>query len=127
MESNQEVLGIGLSPFLVIRIPKIFIGLPAHIQQQRKRQTISSPRSLRLEWLVRFTFCRNWATSEGVKFSTKGGNFMALENITVNGKPLKQFIEKEKSDEIQEFLRFEIRAMSRMGRHHIISARSQQV
>lgn len=52
---------------------------------------------------------------------------MALENITVNGKPLKQFIEKEKSDEIQEFLKFEIRSMSRMGRHHIITARPQQV
>lgn len=40
---------------------------------------------------------------------------MALENITVNGKPLKQFIEKEKTNEIQEFLRFELRAMRRPG------------
>jgi hypothetical protein len=42
---------------------------------------------------------------------------MALENITVNGKPLKQFIEKEKSNEIQEFYKFELRSMSRGGRN----------
>lgn len=46
---------------------------------------------------------------------------MALENITVNGKPLKQFIEKEKSDEIREFYRFELRCMSKGGRNLLSS------
>lgn len=49
-----------------------------------------------------------------------------MENITVNGQTLKQYIREteseEKSREIQEFLRFEIRSMGRIGRHHIISS-----
>jgi hypothetical protein len=48
---------------------------------------------------------------------------MALENITVNGKPLKQFIEKEKSNEIQEFLQFELRAMRRPGLRHWVASK----
>jgi hypothetical protein len=51
---------------------------------------------------------------------------MALENITVNGKPLKQFIEKEKSDEIQEFYMFELRTLSRGGRNLMYSQKYQQ-
>jgi hypothetical protein len=42
---------------------------------------------------------------------------MALENITVNGKPLKQFIEKEKSEEIRDFYLFELRTLSSGGRN----------
>jgi hypothetical protein len=42
---------------------------------------------------------------------------MARENITVNGRPLKQYIEKEKENEIQDFYRFELRSMSRGGRN----------
>jgi hypothetical protein len=45
-----------------------------------------------------------------------------LENITVNGRPLKQYVEKEKSDEIQDFYKFELHSMSRGGRN-IQSAR----
>jgi len=62
----------------------------------------------------------------GVKFSTKGGNKMSLENITVNGKPLKQHVEEEKSNEIQQFLAFEIRSMRRSSRHHIMSRPAAQ-
>lgn len=50
---------------------------------------------------------------------------MALENITVNGKPLKQFIEKEKTDEIHEFYKFELRSMSRGGRNLLYSQKYQ--
>jgi hypothetical protein len=48
---------------------------------------------------------------------------MALENITVNGKPLKQFVEKEKSNEIQEFIQFELKAMRRPGLRHWVSTK----
>jgi hypothetical protein len=46
---------------------------------------------------------------------------MALENITVNGKPLKQFIEKEKSDEIRDFYLYELRTLSSGGRNILSS------
>lgn len=46
---------------------------------------------------------------------------MALENITVNGKPLKQFIEKEKREEVQEFYLYELRCLSRGGRNLLSS------
>lgn len=47
-------------------------------------------------------------------------------NITVNGKPLEEHLSDEKSREIQEFLRFELRSMGRIGRRHIISAQPQR-
>lgn len=49
-----------------------------------------------------------------------------MENITVNGKPLKEHLSEEKSREIQEFLMYEIRSLSRGTRHHIITARPAQ-
>ena len=44
-----------------------------------------------------------------------------MENISVNGKSLKEHLAIEKSREIEEFLKFEIRAMRKScgGRHFI--------
>ena len=47
-----------------------------------------------------------------------------LENITVNGKPVREFLSKEQSREIQNFLRDELRMMSRSTRSHISTAPS---
>lgn len=51
---------------------------------------------------------------------------MSLENITVNGKPLRQHIREEESNEIQKFLAFEIRSMRRGIRYHTITAQPQR-
>jgi len=43
--------------------------------------------------------------------------------VTVNGQPLRDFIQQERSDEITQFVRDELRDMKRSVRPHIASAR----
>lgn len=44
-----------------------------------------------------------------------------LQNITVNGKPVQQYLDQAKSREVQEFLRDELRSFGRCCRHQISS------
>jgi len=41
-----------------------------------------------------------------------------LENVTVNGRPVKEYLDEEKSREVQQFLRDELRSFGRCCRHH---------
>ena len=49
---------------------------------------------------------------------------MKLQNITVNGIPAVQYLDQEKSREVQQFLAEEMRSMRRSSRAHISSAPS---
>lgn len=47
---------------------------------------------------------------------------MALENVTVNGKPAKEYVSEQRSREIQQFLAEEFRSFGRISRRHISSS-----
>lgn len=48
---------------------------------------------------------------------------MANVTVSVNGKPVEQYIGEERGKEIAEFVAFEFRQVSRWGRQPIISAK----
>jgi hypothetical protein len=40
----------------------------------------------------------------------------SMTNVTVNGKPVEQYLKKERDNEVEQFVQFEFRAASRFGR-----------
>jgi hypothetical protein len=56
-----------------------------------------------------------WASGHGVKSSSSRRNKMATSTVTVtvNGKPVEQYLAAEKSKEVTDFLRNELRGLRR--------------
>ena len=49
---------------------------------------------------------------------------MAQITVTVNGRPVKEFVEQERNQEIQKFITQELRMMGRATRRHSVSGQA---